>query len=89
MFGLSANAVEDRIPPEASPNARTVRVPVGQVIDGACELSAWGRTGRVPPDEGGDIRIQLGANSYESRGGALAYEVVFILGFGVVELASA
>ena len=31
MFGLSTDAVEDRIPPEASPNARAVRVPVGQV----------------------------------------------------------
>ena len=73
MFGLSANAVEDRIPPEASPNARTVRVPVGQVTDGSCELPAWGRTGRVAPDEGGDIRIELGTYGYEGKGGALTY----------------
>ena len=73
MFGLSANAVEDRIPPEASPNARTVRVPVGQVTYGSCELPAWGGTGRVAPDEGGDIRIKLGTNGYEGKGGALTY----------------
>ena len=89
MFGLSANAVEDRISPEASPNARTVRVPVGQVTNGACELTARGRTGRVAPDEGGDIRIKLDTNSYEGRGGALTYEVVFVLGCGVAKLASA
>ena len=56
---------------------------------GSCELSAWGRTGRVAPDEDGDIRIKLGTNSYEGRGGALTYEVVFVLGCGVAELASA
>ena len=90
MFGHSADAVEDRIPPEASPNARAIRVPIGQVANGACELSAWGGTGRVTPDEGGDIRVELGADSDEgSRGGAMTDEVVFILIFGVAELASA
>ena len=68
---------------------RTVRAPVGQVTDGACELPAWGRTGRVAPDDGGDIRIKLGTNSYESRGGALSYKVVFVLSLGVTKLASA
>ena len=53
--------------------ARTVRVPVGQVTDGSCESPAWGRTGRVAPDEGGDIRIKLGTNGYEGKGGALTY----------------
>jgi hypothetical protein len=89
MFGLSTDAVEDRIPPEASPNARAVRVPIGQVANGACELSAWGGAGRVTPDEGGDIRVEFGADGDEGRGGAMAYEVVFILIFGVAELASA
>ena len=45
MFGLSTDAVEDRIPPEARPNARAVRVPISQVANGACELSAWGGIG--------------------------------------------
>ncbi len=88
MFGLSTDAVEDRIPPEASPNARAVRVPVGQVANGACELSAWGGGGRVTPDEGGDIRVEFGADGDEGRGGAMTYEVVFILIVGVAELAS-
>ncbi len=89
MSGLSTDAVEDRIPPEASPNARAVRVPVGQVADGACKLSAWGGAGRVTPDEGGDIRVEFGADGDEGRGGAMTDEVVFILIFGVAELASA
>ena len=90
MFGLSADAVEDRIPPEASPNARAVRVPIGQVANGACELSTWGGAGRVTPDEGGDIRVEFGADSdKKGRGGAMTYEMVFILIFGVAELASA
>jgi hypothetical protein len=62
---------------------------MGHISDGASELSARSRASRVAPDEGGDIRIKLGTNSYEGRGGAPTYEVVFVLGFGVAELASA
>ena len=69
MFGLRTDAVEDRIPPESSPNARAVRVPVSQVANGACELSAWGGAGRVTPDECGVIRVEFGADSDEGRGG--------------------
>ena len=48
-----------------------------------------GSTGRVAPDEGGDIRIQFGANSYEGWGGAIVEDVVFVLIYGVTELAEA
>ena len=70
MFGLSTDAVEYRIPPEASPNARTVRVSISHIANGARELPAWVGAGRVTPDEGGDLRVEFGADSYESRGGA-------------------
>ena len=89
MFGLGTDAVVGRIPQETSPNARAVRVPVGQIANGACELSAWCRAGMVAPNEDGDIRNELGGNSYEGRSGAMACEVVFVLSFGVAELASA
>ena len=89
MFGLSTDAVEYRIPPEASPNARTVRVSISHIANGARELPAWVGAGRVTTDEGGDIRVEFGADSDEGRGGAMTDEVVFILIFGVAELASA
>ena len=89
MASVPMESRTEAIPPEASPNARAVRVPVGQVADGACELSTWSGAGRVTSDEGGDLRVEFGADSDEGRGGTMTYDVVFILIFGVAELASA
>ena len=49
------------------------------------EFMARGRARRVALDECVDIRLKFGPDSWESRGGAKAEEVVFILVYCVTE----